>query len=121
MIGVTDVDAHPQTEQLAAEMILQSRARDLLAVEEIFRTDEADDAIDQQRLERPRHGIGARLERLLVAAVMRARRKRAPLPGLEIHDVVADGAALKSERGFARLAQQREIDAEAAVHRLAAA
>ena len=39
---------------------------------------------------RARHRIGARLQRLLVDAVMRVGRERAALPGLEIHHVVAD-------------------------------
>ncbi len=104
--------------QLAAEMILQAGAHDLLAVVEIFRPDEADHRIDQQRSEFSRHRVGARLERLLVDAVMGIGGQRAALTGLEIHHVVADGAALERQRGRARLSQQREIDAEAAVGRL---
>jgi hypothetical protein len=56
---------------------------------------------------------------LLVDAVMGAGGKGAPLPGLEIHHVVADGAALERERGRARLGEQREVDAEALVRSLA--
>ena len=93
MVGVADVHAHRQAEQLAAEMILQAGADDLLAVVEVFRADEADDGVDQQRRECARHGIGARLERLLVDAVVRVGRQRAALAGLEIHDVVAERAA----------------------------
>src|SRR5262249_39018842 len=100
-----------QAEELAAEMILEPGADDLLAVVEIFRPDEAHHGVDQERRERARHGVGARLERLLVDAVMRAGGKRAALPGLEIHHVVADGAALERERGRARLGEQREVDA----------
>ena len=80
MVGVADVDTHRQAEQLAAEMILEAGADDLLAVEEIFRTDETDDRVDEQRLEVPRDGVGARLHRLLVDAVMGVRRQRAPWP-----------------------------------------
>ena len=50
-----------------------------------------------------RHGVGARLERLLVDAVMRVGRQRRALAGLEVHDVVADGAALQRQRRLARL------------------
>ena len=52
VVGVADVDAHRHAHQLAAEMILQPGAGDLLAVEQIFRPDEADHGVDQQRLER---------------------------------------------------------------------
>ena len=47
-------------------------------------------------------------------------RQRAALAGLEIHHVVADRAALQRQRRLARLAQQRERDAEAGVGRLGA-
>ena len=69
---------------------------------------------------RARHGVGASLERLLIDAVMRVGRQRAALPGLEVHHVVADRAACSDERRVARLAQQLEVDAEAAVGRLGA-
>ena len=82
-------------------MILQAGADDLLAVVEIFRPDEADHGVDQQRPEAARHRIGARLQRLLVDAVMRAGGERAALAGLEIHHVVADAAAVKRQRGRA--------------------
>src|SRR5262249_61884510 len=52
VVGVADVDAHRHAHQLAAEMILQAGAGDLLAVVEIFRPDEAHDRVDEQRLER---------------------------------------------------------------------
>src|SRR6516165_5752265 len=100
-------------------MILEPGADDLLAVVEIFRADEADHGVDEERRERARHRVGARLERLLVDAVMRAGGERAPLPGLEIHHVVADGPTLERERSRARLGEEREIDAEAFVGGLA--
>src|SRR5262249_58025089 len=106
-------------EELAAEMILEPGADDLLAVVEIFRPDEADHGVDEERRERARHGVGAGLERLLVDAVMCAGGERAALPGLEIHHVVADGAALERERGRARLRKELEVDAEAFVRGLA--
>jgi hypothetical protein len=74
-------------------MILEPRPGDLLAVEQVFRADEADDRVHQQGREFPRHGIGARLDGLLVDAVMRLGREGAALAGLEIHDVVADAPA----------------------------
>ena len=77
--------------------------------------------VDQQRRERARDGVGARLDGLLVDAVMRIGRQRAALAGLEIHHVVAERAALQRQRRLARLAQQRQRDAEAGVRRLGAA
>jgi len=63
---------------LPQKMILQPGPHDLLAVEQIFRPDEADHAVDQQAGgERARHRIGARLQGLLVDAVMGVRRQRA--------------------------------------------
>ena len=59
MVGVADVHPHRQAQQLAAEMILQRRAQDLLAVVQILRTDEADDRVHQKRIELARHGVGA--------------------------------------------------------------
>src|SRR5690242_2383535 len=115
MVGVADVDAHRQTKQLAAEMILESGARDFLAVEEVFRADKADDAIDEQRLEMPRHRVSTRLHRLLVDAVMCIGRKRRALAGLKIHDIVAERAALERKGRVTRFFEDGEIDAEARV------
>src|ERR1700722_1395771 len=108
VIGVADIDAHRHAHELAAKMIFQSGARDLLAVVQIFRTDKADDAVDQERLERARHRVGARLQRLLVDAVVRIGGERAALPGLEIHHIVSNRAAAKRQRGRARLLYQGE-------------
>ena len=85
VIGVAHIHAHRQAEQFAAEMVLQPGPDDLLAIVQIFRPDESDDRVHQQRLEFPRHGIGAGFERLLIDAVMRPGREAAPLAGLEIH------------------------------------
>ena len=115
MIGVAGVAAHRQAHELAAEMILEPGANDLLPVVEIFRPDEAHHGVDQERPERPRHRVGARLERLLVDAVMGLRGEGAPLPGLEIHHVVADRAARERQRGGVGFGKEREIDAEALV------
>ena len=87
---------------------------------QIFRADEADDGVDQQRLERAGDGVGAGLDGLLVDAVMGVGGQRGALAGLEIHDVVADRAALQRQRGVLGLAQDAEIDAEAGVGGLGA-
>ena len=41
VVGVADVDAERQAEQLAAEMVFEAGADDLLAVIEVFPADEA--------------------------------------------------------------------------------
>src|SRR5882672_7264215 len=48
VVGVANVDAERQAEQLAAEVVLESGTDDFLAVIKILRTDEADHAVDQQ-------------------------------------------------------------------------
>src|SRR5262249_11511361 len=118
MVGVADVDAERQAEQLAAEMVLEAGADDLLAVIEIFGADEADHAVDEQRLKRAGDRIATRLAGLLIDAVMGAGRECGALAGLEIHQIVTDGAALERAAGVKRLAQEAEIDSEALVRRL---
>ena len=61
-------------------MVLQPGADDLLAVVQIFRADEADDGVDQQRLEFAGDGVGAGFA---ASAGRRrgARRRRGPSPG----------------------------------------
>ncbi len=109
VVGVADVAAHGQAEQLAAEVVLQPGADDLLAVVEVLRADEADHGVDQKRLEAPGDAVGARLAGLLVDAVVGVGRQGAPLAGLEVHDVVADAAALERQRRLPRLLEQRRV------------
>ena len=73
VIRVADVAAHREAEQFPAEVILEPGADDLFAVVKILRADEADDGIDQERLELARNGVGAGLRGLLIDAMMRAR------------------------------------------------
>ena len=115
MVRVADIASHRDAEQLAAKVILQACADDLLAVVEVLGPDKSDDGIDEQRFEFSRYRISARFERLLIDAVMRVGRERAALTGLKIHDVVADRATLKTERRLAAFAQHAEVDAEALV------
>ena len=115
VVGVANVDTHRQPEQLAAAMVLQRGTQDLLAVVKIFGADEADDRIDQQRPELPGDAIGAAFEGLLVDAVVGAGRQCRALAGFEIQRVAADGAAAKRSGGVLRCAEQRQVDAEAAV------
>src|SRR5262249_24456665 len=117
VVGVADVDTHWHAHELTAEVILQSGTRDLFAVEQIFRSDESNHGIDQQRLEAPRDRIGARLECLLIYPVMCICRERAALAGFEIHYVIADRAPPERQRGLACLIEQREADPEACIGR----
>src|SRR3974390_1253267 len=96
-------------------MVLEAGANDLLAVVEVLRADEADHSIDQQRIEGPPTRVGPRLASLLIDAAIRIGRERRSLPGFEIHHVAADTASPQRHPRLVRLAQQIEIDAEAAV------
>ncbi len=120
VVGVADVATHGHAEQLAAEVVLQPGADDLLAVVEVFRADEADHGVHQQRLVAARDGVGAGLAGLLIDAVMGVGRERAALAGLEIHEVVAEGAALLRQAGLVAFLQRCQVDAEAGVGRLGA-
>ena len=62
VVGVADVAAHGEAEEFAAEVVFQAGADDLLAVVQILGADEADDGVDQQRMELAGHGIGAGFE-----------------------------------------------------------
>ncbi|MNV94274.1 hypothetical protein D3C71_1890550 [compost metagenome] len=72
MIRIADVHAHRQPMQLAHEVILQSGPDDLLAVVQIFRTDEPDDCVHDERLKSPGKPVASRFQRHLVDAEMGA-------------------------------------------------
>ena len=77
--------------------------------------------LSKKRLELAGDGVGARLERLLIDAVMGVGRERAALAGLEVHDVVPDRAALAAPSAASRPSwRMREIDAEALIGGLGA-
>ena len=117
VVGIADVAADRQAHQLAAEVIFQPSANNLLAVVEILRTDKADHRIDQQRFKVAGDGVGPRLAGLLVDAVVGVGRQAAPLAGLKIHHIVAEGTAPEAQGRLAGLLQHGKIDAEAAVGR----
>src|SRR5467141_3364728 len=121
MIGVADVDAQGHAEELAAEVVLQPRAHNLLAVVEVLRADEPNDSVDEQSLVSAREAVGARLQGLLVAVVVRACRKAAPLPRFEVQDVVAHGSPFQGPGSIKSLAQYLQIHPEAFVRFLRAA
>ena len=76
-------------------MVFQSSADDLPLVVQILRTDEADDAVDEKRMEGAGDAIGARFERQLIDSVMRLGGKSAALAGFEVHHVVAHPADIR--------------------------
>ena len=86
-------------------MVLQPGTDDFLAVVEIFRADEADDRIDEQGRITARDRIGARLHGLLIDAVVRARRQRRALAGLEIHEIGAGRRAAQRLHGLMGLVE----------------
>src|SRR5215469_14161471 len=92
MVGVAHVAAHRQSEQLAHEMILESRADDLPFVEQVFRADESNHAVYQHGRECPGNPVRPRLERNLIDSVMGFSRQCATLSGLEVHGLVANPA-----------------------------
>ena len=63
VIGVADIAAHGQAQQFAHEVIFQAGADDLPLVVEIFRADEADDAVDEERIEGAGDAVGASFQR----------------------------------------------------------
>ncbi len=111
MVGVADVTAHGHAQQLAAKVVFQPGAEDLLAVVEVFRANKAHHGVDQQGLVGARHGVSAGFDGLLIAAVVGVGRQSAALAGLEIHRVlvaravVEQGTALQRQRGLAGLGQ----------------
>jgi len=100
VVGVADIATHGQAEKLAAEVIFEAGASDLLAVVQVFRADEADDGVDQHWLKGASDGVGTGFEGLLVDAVIGIGRERGALAGLEVHDVAAGGSV--SAYGTAR-------------------
>ncbi len=115
MVGVADVAAHRQAEQLAAEVILKPGTDNLFAVEQVFRADKTNHSVDQQRAEFARHGISTDFAGLLIQTVMGIGRQRTALPGFKVHDVVTHSAALQAQGGFLRFGQRGDVKTERAV------
>jgi hypothetical protein len=67
-----------------------------------------------------RHGVGARLARLLVDSVVRLGAQRAPLAGLEVRDRAVGRRPAERTHRVVGLVEQGERDAEGAVRRLGA-
>ena len=95
VVGVADVAAHGEAEELSAEVVFEAGAEDLFAVGEVFGADEADHGVDEHGRELAGDGVGAGFAGLLVDSVMGVGGESAALAGLEVHDVVADGAAIE--------------------------
>lgn len=104
---------------LARVGVADAGARDLFSVLQVLGADEADDAVQQERLVATGEAVGAGLHRHLVGAVVGVRRQRRALTGLEVHDVRALRRALAAGE-VVRLVEQRDGDAEVLVRALAA-
>src|ERR1700726_3575570 len=102
-------------------MILKSSADDLPLVIQILRPDEADNAVDEERVERPRNSISPRFQRQLIDSVMCLRGKSATLAGFEIHRMIACPAdialSVMLENPFAAFTQHGQSNSEASVRR----
>src|ERR1035438_5189433 len=97
VVGVADIAAHRQAQQLTHEMVFETSADDLPLVVQILRADEADYAVDEKRLEGARDSVGSRFERKLINSVMRFGGKSATLAGFEVHHVVANPSDIGRE------------------------
>ncbi len=115
VVGVADIATHRHAQQLAAEVVFQACADDLLAVVQVLGADEPDHRVDQERLEMACHGIGAGFAGLLVDAVVGIGRQGAALAGLEVHEVLPQGAALERQARLIAFLQHVQVDTEAGV------
>ena len=69
-------------------MILKPGADDLPLVVQILRPDEADDAVDEERLEGPCDSVSSCFERQLIDSMMRLGGQSAALTSFEVHHVI---------------------------------
>src|ERR1700734_2736415 len=88
MIGITNITAHWQTEELTHKVIFEAGANNLAFVVEVLRSDETHDAVYEEWIEASSDAIGARFQRQLVHSVVGLCGERAALTGFEIHDVL---------------------------------
>src|SRR5207247_1127312 len=99
--------------------VFQAGARDLAFVVKVLRSDEADDAVNQKWIERPRDAVCASFERQLVDAVVGVGRQSAALPRFEIHYVVADPGhvplPVMFEHALAAFTELRQTNAKTGV------
>ena len=125
VICVADIATHRQTEQLAHEMIFEPGADNLPLVVQIFRADEADNAVDQERIERSRHPICPRFQRQLIDCRDELPRK-ARCPGRFRNTSrcclpsATSRCAMMLQHPFAAFAQHGQSDSEAAIRRFGA-
>ena len=70
MVGVAHIASHRKTEQLAAEVVFETCANNLLAIVKIFGTNKPDYGVDQHRPIAAGDGISAGFESLLVTIVV---------------------------------------------------
>src|SRR6195256_653508 len=119
MIRVADIAAHRQPKELAHKVIFETRANDLPLVVKIFRADEADNAVHQERIKRPGNGIRTRFQSQLIDSMMSPGGECASLPRLKIHDIRAPplhvSLSMMFQNLLAAFAQHFQRDAETAI------
>src|SRR6267378_510094 len=119
MIRVADIAAHRQPEELAHKVIFETRANDLPLIVKIFRTDEADNTVHQERIKRTRNGVRTRFQSQLIDSMMSSGGECASLPRFKIHDIRAPpvhvSLAMMFENLLAAFAQHFQCDAETAI------
>src|SRR5579862_7040581 len=102
-------------------MILKTCADNLSLVAQIFRANESDNAVHKKRFKRARNSVRPSFQRQLINSVMRLRRERATLAGLEVHRVLTDpvdiALAMMLDHPFASVVQHVQVDSEASVCR----
>src|SRR5215472_1484251 len=87
MVGVADVDAHGQSQQLTHKVIFEAGADDLALVVEILRADKANHAVDEKGFEDASHTVSAGFQGELVDSVMSLGGEGAALASFEVHDI----------------------------------
>src|SRR6266852_9024284 len=119
VVGVTDIAAHRQTEELTHEVVFQPGTNDLTFVVQVFRTDKADHTVHQKGLEYARYPVRPRFQSQLIDSIVSFRREGAPLTGFEIHQIVPLPGPITSAVMFEdllpALLQHRESNAKAAI------
>jgi hypothetical protein len=93
-------------------------------VVQVFRPNEANNTVYQERVEGARHTIGTGLQGELVHPVVSVCRQRATLTGLEVHDIIPDpgnvSGAVMIQDPLLPFTQHTEVNTETGVGSLGA-
>src|SRR5580700_4100173 len=122
MICITNITAHRQPEELAHKVIFQTGANNLAFVVEVLGSDEANDAVYEERIEGASDAVGARFQRQLVHSVVCLCGERATLTSFKVHHVLTfpgDVApAVMLENLLAAVAKHLKRNSETAIRGL---